>query len=156
MKRCFVLSLIILHLFPTNKANGAFEERLLSARASALGGLYAALPSDQLALFGNVANLTKHDQLKFSVIFSCPFGLKELSKYNTDSFDSRIYIYEHDFPGVLRNIAVFNEGHRFMVLASKDISTYFSASVKFERYSRSAQKESTDETRIGFQIDISI
>ena len=76
--------------------------------------------------------------------------------YNTDSFDSRIYIYEHDFPGVLRNIAVYNEGHRFMVLASKDISTYFSASVKLERYSRSAQKESTDETRIGFQIDISI
>ena len=48
-------------------------------RASALGGLYSALPSDLLALFGNVANLTKHDQLKFSVIFSRPFGLKELS-----------------------------------------------------------------------------
>lgn len=79
LKRCFVLSLILLHLFPTNKVNGAFEERLLSARASALGGLYSALPSDQLALFGNVANLTKHDQLKFSVIFSRPFGLKELS-----------------------------------------------------------------------------
>lgn len=79
LKRCFVLSLIFLHLFHTNKVNGAFEERLLSARASALGGLYSALPSDQLALFGNVANLTKHDQLKFSVIFSRPFGLKELS-----------------------------------------------------------------------------
>lgn len=79
LKSGFVLSLIFLHLFPTNKANGAFEGRLLSARASALGGLYSALPSDQLALFGNVANLTKHDKLKFSVIFSRPFGLKELS-----------------------------------------------------------------------------
>ena len=79
LKRYFVLSLILLHFFPTNKANGAFEGRLLSARASALGGLYSALPSDHLALFGNVANLTKHDQLKFSVIFSRPFGLKELS-----------------------------------------------------------------------------
>jgi len=131
LKRYFVLSLIFLHLLPTNKANGAFEGRLLSARASALGGLYSALP--------------------YRVIFKASATI-----YNTDSFDSRIYIYEHDFPGVLRNIAVFNEGHRFMVLASKDISTYFSASVKLERYSRSAQKESTDETRIGFQIDISI
>ncbi|MCH8928011.1 MAG: hypothetical protein IIB39_04750 [Candidatus Marinimicrobia bacterium] len=76
--------------------------------------------------------------------------------HNTDSFASRIYIYEHDFPGVLRNIAVYNKGYRFMVLASKDISTYFSASVKLERYSRSAQNESTEETRIGFQIDLSI
>jgi len=76
--------------------------------------------------------------------------------YNTDSFDSRIYIYEHDFPGVLRNIAVYNEGYRFMVLASKDISTYFSASVKLERYSRNAQNENTDETRIGIQFDLSI
>ena len=80
LKRCFVLSLIFLHFFLTNRANGAFEERLLSARASAMGGLYSALPSDQFALFGNVANLTKHDQLKFSVIYSRPFGLKELSQ----------------------------------------------------------------------------
>jgi len=76
--------------------------------------------------------------------------------FNTDSFASRIYIYERDFPGVLRNIAVFNKGYRFMVLASKDISTYFSASVKLERYSRSAESESAGETRIGFQIDLSI
>ena len=118
-----MLLLILLYLFLPGKTSGAFEERLLSARASA-------------------AN---------SVMFKVSATL-----YNTDSFDSRIYIYEHDFPGVLRNTAVYNEGYRFMVLASKDISTYFSASVKLERYSRNAQNKGTDETRIGIQFDLSI
>ena len=77
---CFVISLILPYLLLINEAGGAFEERLLSARASALGGSYSALPSDQLALFGNVANLTKQSQLNFSVIYSRPFGLKELSQ----------------------------------------------------------------------------
>ncbi|MCH8928010.1 MAG: hypothetical protein IIB39_04745 [Candidatus Marinimicrobia bacterium] len=77
---CFVISLILPYLLLINEAGGAFEERLLSARASALGGSYSALPSDQLALFGNVANLTKQSQLNFSVIYSHPFGLKELSQ----------------------------------------------------------------------------
>lgn len=80
LRGLFVLSLMLLYLFLPGKTSGAFEERLLSARVSAMGGLYSALPSDQFALFGNVANLTKHDHLKFSVIFSRPFGLKELSE----------------------------------------------------------------------------
>ena len=45
-----------------------------------MGGSYSALPSDELSLFGNVANLSNQKQLKFNVIFSRPFGLKELSQ----------------------------------------------------------------------------
>ncbi len=130
---------MLLYLFLPGKTSGAFEERLLSARASAMGGLYSAHSSSLGLILAN------------SVMFKVSATL-----YNTDSFDSRIYIYEHDFPGVLRNTAVYSEGYRFMVLASKDISTYFSASVKLERYSRNAQNKSTDETRIGIQFDSSI
>lgn len=61
-------------------ANGAFEERFLSSRATAMGGSYSALPVDQFALFGNVANLSNQNQLMFNVIYSRPFGLKELSQ----------------------------------------------------------------------------
>ena len=80
LKRYFIIYLVITYFSIITVANGAFEERFLSSRATAMGGSYSALPVDQFALFGNVANLSNQNQLMFNVIYSRPFGLKELSQ----------------------------------------------------------------------------
>ena len=77
------------------------------------------------------------------------------TRFNTDSFASRMYLYEQDLPGVLRNSAVFEEGNRFMVLARKEISSYFSLSIKLEHLSRDNGMEDWVENKIGIQFDIS-
>ena len=77
------------------------------------------------------------------------------TRFKTDSFASRIYLYEQDLPGVLRNSAVFNDGNRFMVLARKEISSYFSLSIKLEHLSRDNGIEDSVENRIGVQFDLS-
>ena len=77
------------------------------------------------------------------------------TRFKTDSFASRIYLYEQDLPGVLRNSAVFNDGNRFMVLARKEISSYFSLSIKLEHLSRDNGIEDSVENKIGVQIDLS-
>lgn len=77
------------------------------------------------------------------------------TRFKTDSFDSRIYLYEQDLPGILRNSAVFNDGNRFMVLARKEISSYFSLSIKLEHLSRDNGIEDSVENKIGVQFDLS-
>ena len=77
------------------------------------------------------------------------------TRFKTDSFVSRIYLYEQDLPGVLRNSAVFNDGNRFMVLARKEISSYFSLSIKLEHLSRDNGIEDSVENKIGVQFDLS-
>ena len=77
------------------------------------------------------------------------------TRFKTDSFASRIYLYEQDLPGVLRNSAVFNNGNRFMVLARKEISSYFSLSLKLEHLSRDNGIEDSVENKIGIQVDLS-
>ena len=77
------------------------------------------------------------------------------TRFKTDSFASRIYLYEQDLPGVLRNSAVFNNGNRFMVLARKEISSYFSLSLKLEHLSRDNGIEDSAENKIGIQVDLS-
>ncbi|TFB09561.1 hypothetical protein E3V55_07090 [Candidatus Marinimicrobia bacterium MT.SAG.3] len=77
------------------------------------------------------------------------------TRFKTDSFASRIYLYEQDLPGVLRNSAVFNDGNRFMVLARKEISSYFSLSLKLEHLSRDNGIEDSVENKIGIQVDLS-
>ena len=77
------------------------------------------------------------------------------TRFKTDSFASRIYLYEQDLPGVLRNRAVFDDGNRFMVLARKEISSYFSLSIKLEHLSRDNGIEDSVENKIGVQIDLS-
>ncbi len=76
--------------------------------------------------------------------------------FDTDSFASRIYVYERDLPGVLRNLAVYQRGYRIMVLAREKFNAYFSTSIKLERYVRRQGTNDTTESRIGIQIDISI
>ncbi|MCH8288965.1 MAG: hypothetical protein IID12_07655 [Candidatus Marinimicrobia bacterium] len=76
--------------------------------------------------------------------------------FDTESFASRIYVYERDLPGVLRNIPVYHRGYRIMVLAREKFNAYFSTSIKLERYLRRQGTNETSESRIGIQIDISI
>ena len=76
--------------------------------------------------------------------------------FDTDSYASRIYVYERDLPGVLRNLPVYQKGYRIMVLAREKFNAYFSTSIKLERYLRRQGTDDTNESRIGIQIDISI
>ncbi len=77
------------------------------------------------------------------------------TRFKTDSYSSRIYLYEQDLPGILRNSAVFNDGNRFMVLARKEFSSYFSLSIKLEHLSRDNGIEDSVENKIGVQFDLS-
>ena len=77
-----------------------------------------------------------------------------ISFNDTDSYSSRIYLYERDLPGILRNVAVYNRDMRFMALATKEISTYFSTSLKFERLTRDNVLNKVVDSRIGLQFDI--
>ena len=96
--------------------------------------------------------------LSVNVKFEAPKSLLlylAATRFKTDSFTSRIYLYEQDLPGVLRNSAVFNDGNRFMVLARKEISSYFSLSIKLEHLSRDNGIEDSVENKIGVQFDLS-
>ena len=96
--------------------------------------------------------------LSVNVKIAAPKSLRlylAATRFKTDSFVSRIYLYEQDLPGVLRNSAVFDDGNRFMVLARKEISSYFSLSIKLEHLSRDNGIEDSVENKIGVQFDLS-
>lgn len=78
LKRFFLL---IIFLFVTSNGviEAAFEERLYSIRAVALGGAYAALLNSQSAIFGNPSSLAQNNNRRASILYGRSFGLKELA-----------------------------------------------------------------------------
>lgn len=75
----FILPLIFLFLTSNGEVKAAFEERLFSTRAAALGGVYAALMSSQSAIFGNPSSLAYAKVRRASILYGRSFGLKELA-----------------------------------------------------------------------------
>ncbi len=75
----FILLLIFLFLTSNGVAKAAFEERLFSTRAAALGGAYAALLNSQSAIFGNPSSLAQNNNRRASILYGRSFGLKELA-----------------------------------------------------------------------------
>lgn len=75
----YILPLIFLLLASSGVAKAAFEERLFSTRAAALGGAYAALLNGQSAIFGNPSSLAYAKFRRASVLHGRSFGLKELA-----------------------------------------------------------------------------
>ena len=77
--RRFILILIFLFLTSNGELKAAFEERLYSTRAAALGGAYAALLKSQSAIFGNPGSLAQNKDRRVSILYGRSFGLKELA-----------------------------------------------------------------------------
>lgn len=79
----FLIRFILLPLFlfftSCEVVKSAFEERLFSTRAAALGGAYAALLSSQSAIFGNPSSLAFNTDRRASILYGRSFGLKELA-----------------------------------------------------------------------------
>ena len=74
-----ILLLIFLFLASDGVAIAAFEERLYSTRAAALGGAYAALVNNNSAIFGNPGSLGFSDSRRLNILYGRSFGLKELA-----------------------------------------------------------------------------
>ena len=75
----FILLVIFLFLTSNGVIEAAFEERLYSIRAVALGGAYAALLNSQSAIFGNPSSLAQNNNRRVSILYGRSFGLKELA-----------------------------------------------------------------------------
>ena len=76
----FILLTLSGWIIPLNNAIGAFEERFITPRALAMGGVYSVLSTAESALFGNVANLSFAERVRIDVQYARPFGLKELAQ----------------------------------------------------------------------------
>ena len=70
---------ISLFLTSNREVKAAFEERLYSTRAAALGGAYVASPKSQSAIFGNPSSLAQNNVRRVSILYGRSFGLKELA-----------------------------------------------------------------------------
>jgi len=77
--RRFILIFIFFFLTSNGEVKAAFEERLYSSRAAALGGAYAALLKSQSAIFGNPSSLAWNETRRISIHYGRSFGLKELA-----------------------------------------------------------------------------
>ena len=75
----FILLLIFLLFASNGVVRAAFEERLYSTRAAALGGAYAALVNNHSAIFGNPSSLGYTDNRRLNILYGRSFGLKELA-----------------------------------------------------------------------------
>lgn len=71
--------------------------------------------------------------------------------FDTDSYDSRIYEYESDLPGYMRNVALFGRGVRYYLLAKYKVIDSMRFSLK---YSLTEKEGETPRTEFGIQIDI--
>ncbi|RMF60381.1 MAG: helix-hairpin-helix domain-containing protein, partial [Calditrichaeota bacterium] len=57
--------------------------------------------------------------------------LTRLSFFDTDSFASRLFQYEHDVPGVVTNRALFGRGERWYLLLAWQPASYLRLTTKF-------------------------
>ena len=79
MLKHFLVLLIFLLPASSGMVKAAFEERLYSTRAAALGGAYAAMLNNHSAIFGNPSSLGYNDNRKLNILYGRSFGLKELA-----------------------------------------------------------------------------
>lgn len=85
--------------------------------------------------------------------------------FKTDSFNSAIYEYENNLTGVLTNIALFDEGIRWYILARYRLLTNLTISLRYsETYKPKQNSIGSGDNEIpinldnvlGFQIDVNI
>ena len=69
--------------------------------------------------------------------------------YHTDSYESRIYEFERDLPGVMTNLALFGKGRRFYLVMNHKIAKFLRLSGKFS----TTYKERASVETYGVQMD---
>jgi hypothetical protein len=79
--------------------------------------------------------------------------------FNTPSYDSRIYEYESDCPGMFTLPSLFGRGIRWYLFIKCQLTSKLSMAVKYSNTKYSSSKQSSSYTcqhRIHFQIDLHI
>lgn len=69
--------------------------------------------------------------------------------FHTDSYESRIYEFERDLPGVMTNLALFGKGRRFYLVMNHKIAKFLRLSGKFS----TTYKEKSSVETYGVQMD---
>ena len=70
--------------------------------------------------------------------------------FDTDSYESRIYEYERDLPGVVSNPALFGKGRRFYLLLNQKLKKILQISGKFS----TTYQEGSSTEAYGIQMDL--
>ena len=85
--------------------------------------------------------------------------------FDTDSFDSRVFQYEHDLPGVVTNRALFGRGNRWYAVVRYTPSRLLALSTKYSETLRDDvdvigsgpdQIESNLDRRFGVQMEVKL
>ncbi len=79
-----------------------------------------------------------------------------LSLFGTGSFESSVYQFEHDLPGMLTNRALFGHGSRWYLLLRYKVGDFGVVHVKYSSTFIDGATSTLQGTKIGVQIDIGI
>jgi hypothetical protein len=92
------------------------------------------------------------DMQYFSLTYE-PFNQIEfegrIALFSTESYDARIYMYERDLPGYLRNVALSGQGTRFYILLHYAPRPWLELTVKYATQRREEIRE-----EFGLQLDL--
>ncbi len=69
--------------------------------------------------------------------------------FSTESYDARIYVYERDLPGYVRNVALHGVGTRYYLLCRYLPRPWIELTLKYARQERDEVRE-----ELGFQVDL--
>lgn len=72
-----------------------------------------------------------------------------IALFSIESYDARIYTYERDLPGYLRNVALFNEGRRLYFLLHYKPKSWLELTLKYAN-----QKAEEIREEFGLQLDL--
>ena len=75
-----------------------------------------------------------------------------IALYETDSYDSRVYEFENDLPGMMTNAALFGKGLRWFMIAK--LSPVNNVLISGKYSATLAMDEGNNDYRIGLQIDL--
>lgn len=94
-------------------------------------------------IFGSLEVGTQFDRLSFRIRYG---------RFNTDSYASRIYVYESDLPGIINNRMLYKKGDYGFIYASVKPVDLLKVSAKY-----SVVKINSASTRqLGFQLDVKL
>jgi len=99
------------------------------------------------------ANETETGEMEYLNVKYSPWEWMELegrvSFFSIDSYDCRVYTYERDLPGYLRNVALFGDGQRYYLLVQCTPMSWLELTLKYGREKREEVRE-----EFGLQLDL--
>jgi len=94
-------------------------------------------------IFGSLEVGTQFDKLSFRMRYG---------RFNTDSYASRIYVYESDLPGIINNRMLYKKGDYGFVYVSVKPVDLFKLSLKYSV----VRMNSASTEQLGFQVDVKL